>query len=450
MSCTKYSESKPKKFVRSHLTKAALPKHAGDRHTAISWLSRLEEGEASSNVEAQELPFQRWYRFKEAFSPRFVSTAIGSLKHRPTVCLDPFGGSGTTALTCQFLGIQPATIELNPFLADLIESKLSAYDLLALIRDYARIIAASRTRGPDPHELLRGAPATFVEPGQDDRWIFNHDVAAQLLAYRESIAELPEGSHRRLLRVLLGSIAIKLSNVTISGKGRRYRMGWPARRIKAADVDHAFREAFEEAVRDISRYGRRAEPNYTLLRGDARQLIREAPPAEFSLFSPPYPNSFDYTDIYNVELWLLGYLNSSKDNRTLREATMRSHVQIKRSYECDWPKSRLLKKTIDALGKKNDKLWDADIPAMVTAYFADLASILRGLAATMAPNGQVMMVVGDSLYAGVRVDVAGICSEMAPTMGFEVKYARPIRGMRASPQQGGRRDLSETLIHFSR
>lgn len=114
--------------------------HASDRMTATAWFGRLETtAAASSNVEAQELPYQRWYRFKEAFSPRFVSAAVATLSRRPAVCVDPFGGSGTTALTCQFLGIQPVTIEVNPFLADLIEAKLQKYDVTRLIQDLARV-----------------------------------------------------------------------------------------------------------------------------------------------------------------------------------------------------------------------------------------------------------------------------------------------------------------------
>jgi hypothetical protein len=75
------------------------PMHASDRLTASKWLSQIDAGDMpSSNVEAQDLPFQRWYRFKEAFSPRFVSSAIASLDKRPQICVDPFGGSGTTAL----------------------------------------------------------------------------------------------------------------------------------------------------------------------------------------------------------------------------------------------------------------------------------------------------------------------------------------------------------------
>ena len=56
----------------------------------------------SSNVGAHNLPFQRWMKFKEAFSPRFVANAVESLGYRPLHCIDPFGGSGTTALTCSF------------------------------------------------------------------------------------------------------------------------------------------------------------------------------------------------------------------------------------------------------------------------------------------------------------------------------------------------------------
>lgn len=429
----------------------SLPIHAADVLTAQTWFGRLEpEGALSSNVEAQELPFQRWYRFKEAFSPRFVSSALSSLDRRPRVCVDPFGGSGTTALTCQFLGVQPATIEVNPFLADLIEAKLCQYDLRSLIRDYSQVIQTAGAIRVDPAVLLRGAPPTFVEPGVDERWIFSIPIAERLLAYREAIKQLQKPQHERLLRVILGSIAIKMSNVAISGKGRRYRSNWEARTIAPDAVDRAFRDTAERAIQDISRFGRRAERNYVLLRGDARQLITNVPAAEFALFSPPYPNSFDYTDIYNVELWLLGYLTSSGDNRFLREATLRSHVQIKQSYVCEPPASRLLTKTTRALEKRVDKLWDTDIPGMIRAYFADLGGILQNLALSMTSRAQVMMVVGDSRYAGVRVDVAGICAEMAPSVGFKVKSSSPIRAMRASAQQGGRHVLSETLLHLER
>jgi hypothetical protein len=426
------------------------PVHPSDRLTASKWFGHIEPGDlpSSSNVEAQDLPFQRWYRFKEAFSPRFVSSAIASLSKRPARCIDPFGGSGTTALASQFVGVLPTTIEVNPFLADLIEAKLCQYDVRLLARDFAKVVDRSRELKVTPAKLLSAAPATFVEPGVDDRWIFDRSVAKRLLAYREAIASLDSCENRRLFRVLLGSIAVKLSNVVISGKGRRYRSGWESRTATPKIVERAFADVVQNAIQDITRFGRRAESRYTLLRGDSRTLVTTIPETQFSLFSPPYPNSFDYTDIYNVELWLLGYLSSPGDNRSLRESTLRSHVQIKRSYAGEAPPSLILERTLKSLRRQAEKLWDPDLPNMVRAYFSDMAAILKGLEKTMAPRADVMMVIGDSRYAGVRVDVASIFAEMSSEIGFKTVASRPIRAMRASAQQGGRHELSEALLHL--
>jgi hypothetical protein len=103
-----------------------------------------------------------------------------------------------------------------------------------------------------------------------------------------------------------------------------------------------------------------------------------------------------------------------------------------------------------SLRRKQSELWDADIPDMVGAYFADIWTILSGLSATMTKRADVMLVVGDSRYAGIRIDVASICAEIAPSAGFRLKSSRPIRAMRASAQQGGHHVLSETLLHIRR
>ena len=57
---------------------------------------------------------------QRAFMPSQRINDLPDEKDKIRRLADPFGGSGTSALTCQFLGIQPVTIEVNPFLADLI------------------------------------------------------------------------------------------------------------------------------------------------------------------------------------------------------------------------------------------------------------------------------------------------------------------------------------------
>lgn len=403
----------------------------------------------SSNIPSHNLPFQRWYRFKEAFSPLLVAESISCLGFWPTTCLDCFGGSGTTALTCQFLGIEPTTIEVNPFLADLIEAKLSRYDQDKLLRDYGDVIqmaASSKTS-------LRGIrnepwPATMIEPGVKGRWLFPRETFRCILSLRDAIEEVTSSINRRLMRVLLGSILVDMSNVVISGKGRRYRRNWQASQKSPKDVMHAFREAFNGAFVDISAHGVRQCASYTLLRGDSRVEVDKASEIDIALFSPPYPNSFDYTDIYNIELWVLGYLKSRQDNADLRTATLRSHVQISRDMSWDNLESPKLKKTVAALRKRREQLWDPNLPDMIGAYFADLDRILKSIRTRMNPEGAVLMTVGDSRYADVLVDVGDILSELAAGAGYVCEAITPIRAMKTSAQQGWVASLSEDLVRL--
>lgn len=406
----------------------------------------------TSNVAAATLPFQRWYNFKEAFTPSFVEEVIASHPGRVESCLDPFGGCGTTALTCQFLGVRPTTIEVNPFLADLIETKLTIYDEDALVQDWTALqarCAVAEVIGEGEGYTFPGAPATFVEPGVGGRWIFDAAVAARIGTYLREIEAVEVESHRRLFRVLLGSVLIEASNVTISGKGRRYRSNWQARRRGVGDLSIALGAAFGDALYDLCRYGARREASYRLLHGDSRVRITEAEPVDLVLFSPPYPNSFDYTDIYNVELWTLGYLKSGSDNQTLRESTLRSHVQIRRSFTSSDLGSAALAETLERLDAAQADLWNRHIPGMVASYFEDLVTILRGARDRLTPGGQIVMVVGDSRYAGVLVDVPLIVRELVPGLGLRCEEVREVRSMRSSPQHGGALTLGESLLRLA-
>lgn len=421
-----------------------------ERRNFSSWLKGLVEGAPiSSNKPSQNLPFQRWYRFKEAFSPLMVAESLSCLGFWPSTCLDCFGGSGTTALTCQFLGIESTSIEVNPFLADLIEAKLAKYDHAELVNDFAGVVKKICSRSASLRSIrYESWPATMVEPGLNNRWIFPRETFRRILTIREAIEEVSNPVNQRLLRVLLGSILVDMSNVVISGKGRRYRSNWQATQKGPNDVSDAFQVAFQAALFDISAHGARACESYTLLRGDSRVEIEKVGTVDVALFSPPYPNSFDYTDIYNVELWVLGYLKSRADNSELRSSTLRSHVQIHRDMTWEGLDSPTLHKTVEALKSKGNQLWNPHLPDMIGAYFADLEGILKSVRGKMNPDGAVLMTVGDSRYADVLIDVGDILRELASGAGYVCEAVTPIRAMKTSAQQGWQASLSEDLVRL--
>lgn len=400
----------------------------------------------SSNQPAVRQPFQRWFKFKEAFSPQLILDCLQVIDGDVRDCLDPFGGSGTCALTCQFLGIHPTTIEVNPFLGDLIEAKLSAYDLALLRRDFSKVLRVANQIEVDSTSLLSEAPQTMIEPGIKGRWIFSRRVADRIVSLSQAIDTLSQTENRRLLKVVLASILLDVSNVIVNGKGRRYRRNWRERAIGIVNIDEAFQLRFEEVLLDLQEFSKRECRDYRLIRGDSRTRLAEVQPVDVAIFSPPYPNSFDYTDIYNLELWMLGYLTSKSDNTELRNLTLRSHVQIRRQYEPTECQSDKLERTYQRLVRARSELWNRNIPEMVVSYFEDMLGILIELRRKVRTSGHIFMAVGSSKYAGVIVDTAAIISELAPAAGLAVIQSSAIRSMRSSSQQGGFRQLREAII----
>lgn len=432
-------------------TKHAATADAASAHVQFrDWTGNRSIPSVGTNAGCSPLPFQRWRRFKEAFAPEIVERALDETPGRVRHIADPFGGSGTTALAAQFLGIKPTIIEVNPFLADLIEAKIATVDFDAATTAFGQVVEQVAYGCAPSHPLFPGAPPTFVEPGRNGRFIFSRAVARRILAYRTAIELVQHEGCKRLFRVILASTAIPASNVIVSGKGRRYRQCWRERKRDPGLVDELFREGVLQALHDLRRFALRQCLDYTLLRGDARSLSADVGPHDLAVFSPPYPNSFDYTDVYNVELWAMGYLRNSNENARLRQATLRSHVQLLRDFGSHGVRSPTLRTTIDALRQVRSELWNRHIPEMIGAYAGDLAVVMGHLRHGLRPRGRAYIVVGDSRYGGVDIPVAKILTEISEPLDYRLISMESSRSMRLSPQQGGQHELSEMLVVLER
>ncbi len=429
------------------ITEAALLSDRGE--TVENWLSAQNlAAPVSSNMGAGNLPFQRWFRFKEAYSPAFVTEAIAACSYPVRHLLDPFGGSGTTALTARMEGLDSTSIEVNPFLADVIRTKVTAI-LPASFDVSCRAVVDGTKVVQSDYRIIEGAPATLVEPGVKGRYVYARETYGALRALTRRIRQL-DGDESRLARVLLGSILVDCSNVSINGKGRRYRQNWQTRQITREDVFERFEAAVTRALEDLTAFKGYLRSKHRVYTDDARSRLGSIPSADLAIFSPPYPNSFDYTDVYNLELWMLGYFRSRSDNTNLRARTLRSHVQI------GWPEAQTpmptpkLKTVKNALEERRKELWSRHIPEMVMGYFADLEAVLISLKGIVRPGGNVVAALGDSQYGGVKIDTAGILAEIGERNGYDVEDACKIRSMRASAQHGGGFVLSETALRLKR
>jgi len=410
------------------------------------WTGGRELPSFGTNAGADVLPFQRWRHFKEAFTPELVARAVSEADLKVTRSLDPFGGSGTTALASQFLGIAPTTAEVNPFLADLIEAKLVTYNVDSLIRHLAEVAAAAARLKVSSKTFFAHLPSSFVEPGREGRWLFDRPVADKIASLLTAIDAVPSRTNRRLFKVLMGGVLIEVSNAVINGKGRRYRKNWRERPRNVMDVEHLFFASVRNAIGDIHRFSKRKSSEFKVIRGDCRKKLAAIDKVDVAILSPPYPNSFDYTDVYNIELWMLGYLKDFVANRKLRTATLSSHVQVGRRFAAAPDQSQRLNRVIKQLTRARGDLWDHRIPEMVGGYFADMQSVLNSINKKLRMRGKAWVVVGDSRYAGVHIPTAHIIAELACAGKWCVDGIEPFRSMRVSSQQGGQPALKETLL----
>jgi uncharacterized membrane protein YkvA (DUF1232 family) len=150
--------------------------------------------------------------------------------------------------------------------------------------------------------------------------------------------------------------------------------------------------------------------------------------------SPPYLNSFDYSDVYRPELFLAGYVKSNEELMKIRLRTVRSHLQA------NWrpPKQSnfglAYDQIVKELGETSRKLWSDRIPLMVQAYFEDIALLLAALKKRAKRGAKLKIAVATSAYAGIVVPVDLIIADIGERAGWLLEDVQVVRRLRSSGQ----------------
>lgn len=373
-------------------------------------------------------PFQRWYRYKEGFSIELVEQLIREYsKHKCGVILDPFSGSGSTLLAANYMGYSGVGFEVNPFSYFLSKCKLERYakESIELFKNsYERILQNALEKRE-----------TYVLPklSISDK-VFDDDIEKYFMTVGLLIEskDIQDEKVRDLLKLGWLACLEPLCNYRKAGNGLKIKKYVKPRIVTVDDARVILLEEYQNMYIDLLKSKTKGEAvlyNESCL--NMKDKVQDGS-VEGIIFSPPYANCFDYTEIYKLELWFGKFVSEYTELKRLRNNSLHSHLNGDLNIDVD-SKSVFLTELLGELQKKD--LWDKKIPKMLLLYYDDMFKVIKESYRVLDDKGFCCIVVGNSAYGGIVFPADLILAEYAESIGFTVDKIEVDRYIITSSQQ---------------
>lgn len=388
-------------------------------------------------------PIHRWYTYKEGFSSSLLAwvceitdtnlDSIGKI-------LDPFTGVATSLLSAQlnFRGkhkLKLVGVERNPFTAFVARTKLGWNDFdEEIVKKNIRGLVKTLSKGTSTRYEV-SALSTL----KNDR-SFDPDVMQNLLFARELLKEKLGGTPTYPFFQLGWAACIETaSNLRKDGRALRF-----VERETRLPVYELLENKWLQMLGDIRTVRAelsavtRGRVDTSILEGDGRTLkVLGKNDVDFDLilYSPPYLNNLDYSEVYKLELWLTEAITTHQEFRALRSITFRSHPSCKfdetalvdRMRKNSWPR-KLRDSLLNVL--PSDNYLEAR-RRTIRGYMDDMLESLQNQYRVVKRGGFVVCVVGNSLHGNkeypIPIATDLLITALAKSVGFEVVKVQATR-----------------------
>jgi hypothetical protein len=300
-------------------------------------------------------------------------------------------------------------VESNPFLHLVAQSKLRALqapptDFESLVQRVAALAIDRRFSSPTP-ALSTFSREDYLQPAFLDELLhikgaITHEAATG--ATSELAIDLAQ--------VCLAAAIEPATMLRKDGRALRYEKAKdPIRPLST------FMQRAEAIVEDLP--SRPSNISGSVDLGDTRKGAPAADPFDLILFSPPYPNNIDYTEVYKLELWLLGFVNTAAEFADQRRRTVRSHASLKFSDAPDLHPGvnrddvdDLISPVVSAIPAANR--YASSRRRIVEQYLLDMYSSFLYLKQSLKRDGRLVYIVGNSLHGSPSSGSVLIASEV--------------------------------------
>ncbi len=248
-----------------------------------------------------------WLRLTPAYSVHLVEELVSTCSQGDLV-LDPFCGTGTTALACTQSRITCHTVDINPFLVWLANTKCAGYSVEAI--EIART-ALDKALLAVNNEYL----SAWTPPIKDINKWWESDILRLLSLIFEQISNLTKCNEAQsLLYIIFCRCLIELSSVSFGHQSMSFKKDAPSTYLFEIPSVMRFRNTFQRIGSEVldSASDSLQAGHSQALPGDSRQLEAVLPLKNYTtvITSPPYPNRMSYIRELRPYMYWPGYLDS--------------------------------------------------------------------------------------------------------------------------------------------
>ncbi len=408
-----------------------------DRHSrAESIVESIENLSASPKRSSSSSLLDTWYKYYAGYSYEFAKSVLQLLRRcNNDVVLDPWNGGGTTILAASHLGMTSIGSDLNPFAVVLSKAKLvTDSQLKKILNDYSGFDVPHSMKADSKRETIIDFLLDSLSP------IVGHTGAkiyTELLCFFGLIEfwDYDRGSCKvgRLSEIesylLVVMISLLRSEFSLSNASNPTWMNYTAK----GGVDNIDREYFlglifnkiksdlKKEIFSLNAESHKVDINIL----DSRRMGVENV-ADLVLTSPPYCTRIDYAVNNKVELIALGY-SSQLTFDSIRKGLMGTTKIRGERFESmpeHWPTG--VKKLLSDIKchRSNDSA--GYYYKNYSQYFCDAISSIASVSRALREGGRLALVLQNSYYKEVGIDLVELYSEICSVHGFSVLGTKSV------------------------
>jgi len=364
----------------------------------------------------------RWYPYVEGFSGKFVSAVLEELGISRGRVFDPFGGCGTTAVEASLRGLDSLSVDVNPFMCFVAETK-------SRLRYSTRSVDYSlrQLREEQKDFGKNGLPTDIINPLFADKAYFSKRALEKIAFLKWKTRLIEDKDTRAFFQLALASILVRVSNLK-RAPDLKYR-------DETEHIPDPFDIFFELAAKmreDLDKIPKEGLGEAAIIcdniKSPTKLFARPLQLCSVAITSPPYLNGTNYCRNTKLEQWILDFFRVKEDLARLRRETITAGIN---SVQMDKPAVTPFDRVNRIVRRIAKTAYDPRIPIMVAAYFQDMFAAMANIKRVLARRAYLVMVIGDSFFGETHIPTDAILSEIADLVGFQTMEIRRVRARKS-------------------